>query len=134
MQNITSSTGLKNAILLLEADQILKGEQLKERLFLTYESFKPLNILTSTLNDISRSPFMTDNLIGTAMGLMSGFLSKKVFIGTSGNAIRKILGSVLQFGVTNVVAQNSDTIRSVGKLLFQSIRRKKEDNSENHAK
>lgn len=130
MQNITSVAELKNAIQLLEAEQTLKGKQLKEQFYMTYESFKPVNLLTNTLNDISKSPYLVDNLLGTAIGLATGYLTKKVFIGASGNKIKKLIGSVLQFGITNVVAQNSDTIKSFGRSLFQHIFRKKEMNSE----
>ncbi len=130
MQNITSIAGLKDAIQLLEAEQALKGKLLKEQFYLTYESFKPVNLLTNTLNDISKSPYLVDNLIGTAMGLATGYLTKKVFIGASGNKIKRLIGTILQFGITNVVAQNSDTIKSFGRSFFQHIFRKKEMNSE----
>jgi hypothetical protein len=125
MQNITSTAGLKDAIQLLEVEQGFKGQLLKDELLLAYESLKPVNILRSTLKEISSSPYLIDNISGTAMGLLSGFLSKKIFVGTSGNLIRKLIGSFLQFGVTNVVAQNSDVIKSIGHALIQHFFRKK---------
>ncbi len=125
MQNITSTDGLKDAIQLLEVEQGFKGQLLKEELLLAYESLRPVNILRSTLKEISSSPYLIDNISGTAMGLLSGFLSKKIFVGTSGNLIRKLIGSFLQFGVTNVVAKNSDVIKSIGQALIQHFFRKK---------
>jgi hypothetical protein len=125
MQNITSSAGLKDAIKLLEAEQEIKARLLKEQLYLTYESLKPVNLIRHTLKEISSSPYLIDNLSGTAMGLLSGFLSKKIFVGSSGNLIRKLIGSILQFGVTNVVAQNSDVIKSIGQAILQHYFRKK---------
>lgn len=119
MQNITSSAELKDAIQLLEVDQGIKGQLLKDQLYITYESLKPVNLIRHTLKEISSSPYLIDNLSGTAMGLLSGFLSKKIFVGSSGNLIRKFIGSVLQFGITNVVAKNSDAIKSVGQTLLQ---------------
>ena len=59
------------------------------------------------------------------MGIASGFLTNKIFVGASGNLIRKLLGSVLQFGVTNVVAQHPETIKSLGEVIIQFILRKK---------
>jgi hypothetical protein len=129
MQNITSIAGLKDAIQLLEIEQGIKGQLLKEQFYLTYESLKPINILKKTLKEISSSPYLIDNISGTAMGLASGFLSKKIFVGTSGNIFRKLIGSILQFGITNVVTQNSDIIKSVGHAIFQYFLRKKEMNS-----
>ena len=129
MQNITSSAWLKDAIKLLEAEQEIKAQLLKEQLYLTYESLKPVNLIMHTLKEISSSPYLIDNISGTAMGLLSGFLSRKIFVGTSGNLIRKLVGSILQFGVTNVVAQNSDVIKSVGQTVLHHFFRKKIMNS-----
>ena len=129
MQNITSIAELKNSILLLETEQSIKGQLLKDQMFLTYESLKPVNLIRHTLKEISSSPYLIENISGSAMGLLSGFLSRKIFVGTSGNLLKKLLGSVLQFGVTNIVAQNSDVIKTVGQSVLQHIFRKKELNS-----
>jgi len=129
MQNITSTAGLKNAIQLLEAEQAIKGQLLKEQFFLTLESIKPVNLLKGTLKDITSSPFLIDNILGVAVGLATGYLTKKIVISASGSILRKLIGSVLQFGVTNVVAQHPDAIKSVGQSIFQHFLRKKEMNS-----
>ena len=134
MQNITSIATLKNSILLLEAEQNIKEQLLKDQLFLTYESLKPVNLIRHTLKEISSSPYLIDNISGSAMGLLSGFLSRKIFVGTSGNLIKKLVGSVLQFGVTNIVAQNSDMIKSVGQNVLQHFFHKKEMNSKNRVR
>jgi hypothetical protein len=134
MQNITSSAALKDAIQLLEVEQEIKGQLLKEQLYIAYESLKPLNLLKHTLKEITSSPYMIDNISGGVMGLVSGFLSRKIFVGASGNLIRKLIGSILQFGITNVVAQNSSVIRSLGQALFHYFFRKNELNSESRAR
>jgi hypothetical protein len=131
MQKITSTAELKNAIQLLEAEHALKGQLLKDQLFLTYESLKPINILRKTLKEITSSKDLIDNIPGTLIGLASGYLSKKIFTGGSGNIFRKLLGAVLQFGITNVVAKNSDIIRSTGLAIFQHFLQKKIMNSKN---
>ena len=125
MQNITSAAELKDAIQLLEAEQSIKWQLLREELFLTYESLKPVNLLKNALKEISSTPYLIDNISGTAMGLLGGFLSKKIFVGASGNLIRKLFGSVLQIGVTNLVTQNSEIIKSVGQALIQHFFQKK---------
>jgi hypothetical protein len=125
MQNITSAVELKDAIQLLEAEQSIKGQLLREELFLTYESLKPANLLRNALKEISSTPYLIDNISGTAMGMLGGFLSKKIFVGTSGNLMRKLFGSVLQIGVTNLVSQNSEIIKSVGQALIRHFFQKK---------
>jgi hypothetical protein len=134
MQNITSIAELKDAIQVLEVEQVIKEQILREQLYVTYESLKPINILKKTLKEISSSPYLIDNISGTAMGLASGFLSKKIFVGASGSLFRKLIGSFLQFGITNVVAQNSSIIKSIGQAIFQYFLRKKEMNSDNRVR
>jgi hypothetical protein len=126
MENITSATELKNAIQRLEVEQTIDGQLLKEQFYLTYESLKPINLLRNTIYEISNSPHLIDGVLGTAAGLASGYLSRKiVMIGASGNLVRKLFGSVLQLGVTNVVSQYPEKIKSFGQFIIQHILRKK---------
>lgn len=126
MENITSTAGLKKAIELLEAEQDVKLQRLKEQFYPAYESLKPVSLLKSTLKDIRSSPYLIDNIIGTALGLATGYLSKKMVVGASVNRVRKLIGSILQYGITNVVAQHADSIKSYGQYFFQHIFSKKE--------
>lgn len=130
MQNITPTDELKNAIQLLEVEQAAKWQLLKEQFHLTYESLKPVNLLRSTVNDIASSPYLINNIVGNAVGLATGYLSKKIVIGASGNIFRKLFGFVLQFGVANFIAQRPDAIKSIGQFILQHVFRKKEMNSE----
>jgi hypothetical protein len=130
MQNITSTTALRNAIQLLEVEQGIKGNLLKDQFYHTVESLKPVTLIKNALHDISASPKLIDNILSTTMGIASGFLTNRVFVGASGSLIRKLLGSVLQFGVTNVVAQHPETIKSLGEVIMQFIFRKRVVNSE----
>jgi hypothetical protein len=125
MQKITSSASLKDAILLLHLEQAEKGQLLKEQLMATYESFRPVNLLKSALHDISSSPFLLENLLSISMGITSGFLTNKIFVGKSGNLVRKVLGSLLQFSVTNAVASSQASIRSIGSIILHLFLRKK---------
>jgi hypothetical protein len=129
MQNISPGERLKNAIQLLEVEQAINGQLLKEQFHLTYESLKPINIIRSTLKDVASSPYLIDNIVGSAMGLATGYISRKIVVGASGNIFRKALGSVLQFGITNIVSQHPDAIKSVGQYIFHHIFHKKEMNS-----
>ena len=125
MQNITSSVELKNAIQILEIEQAVNGQLLKEQLYQTCESLKPANILKNTLKDITSSPNLIDNILGTAIGFVTGYFSKKIVIGTSGNIFRKLFGSIVQVGVTDVVSQHPDAIKSFAQFIVQRIFRKK---------
>lgn len=118
MQSISSSEELKKAIHLLEEEHSIKEQLLRKQLFDTYTSLKPLNILKNTLKEFT-SPTLMDEISGTGIGMVGGFLSRKIFVGTSGNVIRKIIGSLIQLGITTVVSQNSGLIQSAGMSLIQ---------------
>ncbi|MBI5539464.1 MAG: hypothetical protein HY951_05355 [Bacteroidia bacterium] len=126
MQKRTSTTDLKDAIQLLEFEQTIKLELLKEQFHITYESLKPVNIIKNTIRDVVKSPNLVENVLGTVIGMATGYVSKKIFIGTSGNVFRNLLGSLIQFGVTTVVSKNSDAIKSVGQNLINSVFKKRE--------
>jgi hypothetical protein len=127
MQKITSSAELKNAILLLEVEQADNWLLLKEQLHITYQSFKPVNILISTLKNLTSSPHLIETIVGTTMGLAVSFIGNGRGVGLSGNIVKKLLGSVLKYGATNVLAHNFETIKSVGQAIIHNILRKKRD-------
>jgi len=93
MENITNSAELKKAIQLLEVEQYVCGQQLKEQLINTYHGFNTINLLKSTLKEVVSSPFLIDNLIGTGLSLATGYLSNKILIGVSGKLFNKIFKS-----------------------------------------
>jgi hypothetical protein len=130
MQNITTTEELKNAIQLLEIEQCIKGELLKEQFQHTCDSFKPINILKGTLKDIITSPNLIDNVLGTIVGMTTGYVSRKIFVGSSGNIFRKLFGSVLQTGIANSVSQHPDAIKSLSHMIFERFFHKKERNYE----
>ena len=128
MEKITNSAELKSAI--EEKKIVLKAQwkELKEQSLITYESHKPLNLLLSSLQDITSPAYKANNMFGTISGLLSGYLSKKFAVGKSENIVRKILGSVLQFSVTSFIAQHADEMKTYGQIIIDMIFRKKEKN------
>ena len=129
MENITSAIELKNAIQRLKVEQAINEQLLRDQFCISFESLKPINLLKSTIYDFTTSPHLTDGILSIATGLLTGYLSRKIVtIGASGNLIRKLLGTVLQFGVTNVVSQNPETIKSIGQYIYQhTVRRKRNE-------
>jgi len=126
MQNISTVAELRSAIRFLEEEQAYKGQLLKEQLYVVHESLMPINIFKSTLKKIFGKTDMIDDLSGSALGIVGGLLLKKVFIGRSGNHFRKLIGSLLQMGISKIVSQNSDVIKSVGHIILNRFFQKKE--------
>lgn len=125
MQKITSTASLKEAIQLLEAEKAANSKLLKEQFVNTYESFKPASLLRSTLQDIYSSPNLVENILGTALGLGAGYLSRSILPGVTAMRFGKLLGPVLQLGVTNFVSKQSGNLRSLGEVMLLRIFRKK---------
>jgi hypothetical protein len=121
MQTTDATEELKNAIRIVEIRQSMNGQLLKEQLLLTYDSLKPANLIRSTLKEVTSSPFLINNLAGSVIGLTTGYLSKKIVIGSSAGLLRKLLGNILQFGVTNIISKNSEVVESYGKSFFKHL-------------
>ncbi len=129
MDPIITDIDLRFAIYQLEKKQAEEGRLLKEQFFLTYESLKPANLFRNTMSDVAASPYLIDNILGTAIGLGTGYLTRKVTLGTSGNVFKRFFGSVMQFGVTNIVARHPGTIKAIGHFIFKHVLHKKEINT-----
>lgn len=124
MQYITSKSGLKYAIQRLEVERDFKEQQLRDNFQKAYNSLKPVNLIKETLNEVVSSPLLIDNILNTTIGLATGFITKKIVIGSSGNNFRRLLGTVLQFGIINI-AQRPQIIKTLGLSIFRNFIHKK---------
>lgn len=118
MEQIKTQHELRAAIIRLEIQQAEEGRALKEQFQTAYQSIKPANIILNTLKDLGESNFVKDGFLNTTVGLGTGYLSKVVFQGVVNSPIKKLLGSALMFGISNVVAKNPDAIKAMAKKIF----------------
>ena len=129
MENISTTAELQEAIQLLEAQKSVHLQEMRENFSLTWESLKPANIIKSTIKEIGSSPYLFNNIVNVALGLGAGYLSKKVlFIGRSNRKSRKLLGLILQLGVTKLVVNTPIAIKSLVHNIFS--KREKEIQSD----
>ena len=126
MQKITSAKELKDAIRFLEEKQADQGRVLKEQFFIVIESIKPVNIIKNTFKEVATSPKLISEILSTTIGLAAGYISNKTIVGSSGNLFRKLVGTVLQFGVTTLIIKNPEAVKSLGQTLLQRFLSKKE--------
>jgi hypothetical protein len=126
MNTINNIADLNNAILALENEQTEKGRILRNQFYLTYESLKPVNLLSSTLRDLGKSPTLGKDLGGTALALAAGFVSRRIFVGGSGNLFKRILGTFVQYGISNLVSRNQDDLKTFGQGLLQNLFKRRE--------
>ncbi len=132
MDNISTLEDLRNAIKALEVEQNDKELILKDQFHLVYESLRPINIIKANLRELLAfsSSSISESLSGTALGEAGGFLLKKMFVGNSGNVFRKLMGTLLQLGITNIASKKSEVISSAIQSILQRLFHKKEKDSE----
>jgi hypothetical protein len=114
MTKLNSATDIKQMILQLENQQIIDLQQLREQLHDVYENIKPINLVRNTFKEVVASEELTDNIVNTSVGLAAGYVSKTLFEKASHSPFRKLMGTALLFGVTNLVAKNPHTVKSIG--------------------
>jgi hypothetical protein len=125
MDNINSVVLLKEAIVNLEIKKIEQGRLIKEQFNTIKENLRPANIIRDTFDEVASSPKLRSNLLGAAVGLGAAYLSRKLVVGKSANSFRKILGSVLQMGISAVVATKPGMLKSIGQTVVKQIFTKK---------
>lgn len=120
MKKENASDILARDILLLEARRAGELRELKEQVHLTFESIRPINLIKSTIHDVTHSPDVKGGIGKAAIGVATGFIFKKLlFGGHSINPLKRLAGVALQTIVTNVAANNSDKIKEGGATLFE---------------
>jgi len=112
MKQINETDTLNETIVLLKYKQAQELIILQEQFQLTYDSLKPINLIKNAFSEMTHSPDIKGNLINNVIGLSTGYLSKRILLGSTHNPIKRILGSVLQYVVANVVTKKSDTFTS----------------------
>lgn len=110
MKNKTEIEPIKAKIELLKAKQAAEFIAFKEQLQVTYMSLKPLNLIKSTLAEVTSSPDIRNHLIQGAVGIAGGYLSKKILIGASNNWFKQIAGTLVQFFITKKIVQKEEEI------------------------
>jgi hypothetical protein len=77
MSKITTSAGLKKEIQKLEEELVENQKILKDHFKVTYELFKPVNLIGNVLKKFISPSFLINKLIGPALGLVTGYLFRK---------------------------------------------------------
>lgn len=95
------------------------------------ESIKPQNIVKNTWNKITNGEDseLRNQILDTAVGLGTGYITKKILFRGSGLK-GKIFGGLLQLVITNLVAKNADSIKNWGLGAFKSLLHKKNKDRE----
>lgn len=129
-KKISSVDEIRASIVLLELEQTYKRELVKIEFLETYEKLKPVNLIKNKIKSVLADPDLKSNLLTSAMSIAAGYLTKKAVVGQTHNPLKKLFGTLLQIGVTRLVAKNSENIKSTGKSVYQNLFSEKEQEQE----
>ena len=108
MNKINHTETLQEAILVLKLQQSGQLDQLKEQYQYTYESLKPINIIKRTFTQLTSTAEFKGNVVSNLIGIGTGYLTKKVLVGSTNNIFKKVFGTVLQLAITNIVTKKTE--------------------------
>lgn len=125
MKKTNETDALNELIVLTQQQYNTELFQLKEQFHIAYESVKPINLIQNFVHDVTSSPKIKEDVVGNAMGLASGFISKKLMVDHNSSPVKKVLGTIMQFAIANVVSKHSADIKAVGTALYNNLLKKK---------
>ncbi|PJJ08273.1 hypothetical protein CLU83_1528 [Flavobacterium sp. 1] len=121
MKKMNETDALNELILINEQLYHTDFRLLKDQFHIAYESVKPINLIKNVVHEITASPEIKEDVIGNVMGLATGFISKKLIVDENSGTLKKVIGTILQFAITNIVSKHSINIKAVGTAVFNNF-------------
>lgn len=121
MKTNNETEELNQLILKVQEQNNLELTLLKEQFKVTYDSLKPAAIIKDVFHNITTTPDIKDNIVSSAIGLSTGILGNKLLVGSSHSPVRKVMGNVLQFAVTNLVSKYTGGFSTIAGHMFKSF-------------
>jgi hypothetical protein len=121
MRNTFIVDSLNESIQLLEQRQEMEWLSFTDQLNSIRESAKPANIMKGIWNDLTTSPDLSSNVSAVAVGMAAGYLSKKIVVGNSHNPLKKLIGILIQSGVSFAISKNPDLVDTVTDKVMNGL-------------
>lgn len=112
---------LDEKIRLLQIKKSNDLEILKEHFILTKKSLSPLNIVKESFHDFKESKDIRNTLLESAIGIASGYFTKKLIVGNSKSIFKKISGAIVQYAVSNFITNKAEKINTNEKDIQNTI-------------
>lgn len=112
MDKIKNSAELKEAIRKLEEKQAREWQELKAQTDMSLANTSPFGVIKNVVSDaVSLKNEEAPDMWITALSMLVGYGAKRLVVQDSDSKMRELLGTAVQFGVTNLVANNSHVIK-----------------------
>lgn len=105
MKTTNQKAVLMEQIKALQTKQSTDLENLKTQYQMTIASFKTVNLIKTSLQEIITTPNLTSNLIGGTLGMGTGYLLKNILTDSDNSPIKKILGKVVKLALKRWVGR-----------------------------
>lgn len=127
MKNRNETDTLNELILVEEMKYSRALSALKYQFDVAYESVKPINLVKNLVHDVAASPDIKNDMASNIIGLVTGFISKKLVLGNNpkNGIFKKLLGTIIQFTIGNKVANHTEDIKFVATVLLNNILKKR---------
>jgi len=117
---------LNKTIIELQEKRIEDLELQQEDLHSPFESDGSNKVFEGTFREVSTSTGIRNNVLGFAIGIGTGYLIKKLWIGKSKNTVVRLFGTLIHFAVANAVANRADSIlSSAGSIRNRVLKNRK---------
>jgi hypothetical protein len=120
---ISNQEELLAAITLLENERSAQSAVVRKEFWALYEGLKPVNLIKNTIADMRNSPELSGGMINSAIGIASGVITKKLFVGSSHNPVRNVVGTLLMFGVKKLISANQPIMNAIGNGILKLTKR-----------
>lgn len=127
-KSIKNSEQLAEAIAALELKAAIQRREIAEVFGVVSEGLKPLNLVKNGF----RSVFSGENkgdLLNALIGLVSGFLSRKLILGKSTGFVGKTVGKAIQWGMAGIISQNAEKIKEKAGTIIDRLFKKRSQSS-----
>jgi hypothetical protein len=122
MGNHTDATALlKKEIEELEIRQAEEGRLLKEHLFVVYDMLKPINLVKNAFNEIASAVESRKGLVNSLIGVLTGFLTQRLIIGSKPGLIKKLVGVLINYGTAAMISKYAETFKMLGLQLLNQM-------------
>jgi hypothetical protein len=129
--NINNSDDIRKAIGLLE-DEVEEQKQLMmEQVNILYDSFSPVNVVKDVFREVVTSEEFRSNILTAALGISTGYVTKRLLFKKSNNPLKAITGNLLQYGIANMIANPSRVLKTIFLPLLEFFSARKEKEPQN---
>ena len=125
MAENTPYSNLKEAIRILEKEQAVSGQLLKDQFKSTYESLNPFNLIKSSFGNFIESPEIRTDLLGLLMSMVTGVFVKKVSAGSRHGNMLKQAGILLLDSLGRYIINNPEVLNTVGSVVVNIFHKNK---------